>query len=659
MNKMFYVSDTVSSTYAELANAVSHIAQLLTEEKVYAVCCNSLPLTLAVMYAVSERKCKAVLIENGAADGFVSGIMKKSDACAVITDNSELCKDKAILISEDIISLSETAEISFEPPEIIYPYSAPDGTEQLYRFDAGYLSGIAALTTKKLMCDFAETFVSGISDALYGIPLAFAVIGAGGCIYDNVRPQNASCAVMAISAAGSSSINKCLKAKHIITYGADASETLGGLADYSEKNNIKYYNFLGYPVFSFITKACSNSREFYHVGKPLPHISACIADKKGKPVIRGGNGLIYVSDTDEPTGTVLINGMKMRSTGMKGYAENGTVVFTDSQYMIYRNRYFSVGCISDAADISANGIELHDGKIYVQGKFSGKTENLCRMLYGELPGWYHDVNFVPDSERYPWEQLDIRNAENLRRYISADADAEFDNDGILNIITAGETEAVNKKIEQFMTENCPEIRTQKFVVHADGRNDFYEFTASEKEMTEDEKAVLEIWRSVLNCPELSRYDNFIDNGGTSFELIKGFYRIKQMTGREISVSECVTMDTPEKTFALLQKSDDDKAYSSVGAEQLFSVCIEMQSFPDEDELVLPVLNNNRIFMTSINDIRTAAEKAGADISFMPYELWHMALEEHINSADKRLCSDISNFKYISNSFIQYILIKNI
>lgn len=298
----------------------------------------------------------------------------------------------------------------------------------------------------------------------------------------------------------------------------------GEKVEISDSDNSIIFVAVGYPVKDCEVRVCNNNNEV------LEDLTI------GNLQVRGRNVIKEYYNNPEATKEAFV-GDGWFNTGDLCFKDKDQIVITGRNkelIVIHGQNYYphDIERIAEMAD------ECLSGKLAACGTFSKEIQTDEIIMFCEYNNGKADDQFIVISDK-----IKKCVSKNLGLYIGK----------VIPVVKIAKTES--GKLQRLKMEKkylAGEYDGALYELEQlNGKNNY---TASEKDITNVEATLLDIWKDVLNNKEISLDDNFFDVGGSSNLLIMMTSKIEEIYGECISIIDIFEAPTVRELAALIYKS---------------------------------------------------------------------------------------------------------
>ncbi|MCR4567044.1 MAG: thioester reductase domain-containing protein [Pseudobutyrivibrio sp.] len=448
-------------------------------------------------------------------------------------------------------------------------------------------------------------------------------------------------------------VSKRLMPKRIITYGMDTLSIIDEKKQCKEMG-IGIFNFFDYPYYRFITSAIDYGSTVCHQGKTVRGIAPCILNDGGR---------LENSDISGHVG-VVENGVIESKLKVSNLASDKPVVYTgfygkksDDNMILFQRIEGDVIC-KNGKIISLSELKKCLCEFSMieecEYEYTSDSTSVCYSLKEEalgcslerikayisetLPAEYKEVSLIKSKNCGINKVKTVPSGivQNLLSYLKSEGvealvEPDVAREHAVELFAINiEIAALEKKIHQFLRTNSKEIDTVS-IYPIDDEKDLYDLEIirqskeafvckynEEQYLKEREKAVLNVFRDILQNQSLRMDDNFFDNGGNSVSFIKLCAELSKLSGFEIQMQDVIVNATPAYCSDILcagkseQKDDElvdiNLLKNDADIEMLFKESIDIIENPSDVENVF--LTGASGFIGSFILKRLLEEKAG-------------------------------------------------
>lgn len=573
-----YTAGMICSKADELYRLINDI-----ETENIAVCCKDRIKELSAGIAAAKCGKRAVILDSRNGDAFNRRIIDELKCGSVINDGRCSFGDGVAAVQAGDISqdAQSDTECSLDVPEYLFPYISVDGGISTARYLPSDTMEFARFFTEKLGLDVSAAYADLSAGSVFST-LAWTITASNGAAAYLDGLEGRTLYIVPLSKAYELS-EKLPSDACFLTYGQGRREAEIIFSEKAEKQKLRWYNVFGYPYCSYITRLKKNAGRYFHIGKPFQKVHTLVLNPDKEPLQFSLVGNIYDTRADDNAETAEVGGKTLYRTLYTGnFIGERNVLFKEiispfedvcGEYI--NTRYISetmkkIGGVKDCITKQVNDV------LYAvcMAETAVSFDEAYKVFDSELPEGYKKTEFMfeysgaftESSVRLAGSSilLGIRNI--IKEKLGRECGITVSGNNKLCISLPSDTHI--SSLEDILNEYIISARVKELylTVCDNAGNEKASLTICEeaKEITEQEKDILEIWRAVLNKPDLSEDDNIYAAGGNSLDIMKIIYRISKYIGKDILVSMCESMETPRDSFALLSfmGSDDysDKLY---------------------------------------------------------------------------------------------------
>ncbi|MCM1231345.1 MAG: phosphopantetheine-binding protein [Ruminococcus flavefaciens] len=573
-------------TYGMLYETALNICERIKEydSENIAVCCGDYINEITAVISAGMCGKKAVVLDSRNGHAFNQRIMKELNCTAVVSDGNYIpvCETVQVKTGDIPSGSSYCGEVSLTVPEYLFPYISADGKICTACYKHLQIQDFSKFFSNSLKLDFSSVYGDFSEKSVFS-SLAWVIVGANGgmlCM-DCCSDGQTLCIVplaKAYELSDNVSANVCF-----LTYGQGCREAEVNFSETADDRNIRWYNVFGYPYCSYITKIRKSAGRYFHIGKPIKKVHTFVLNSNKEPLQFGFIGNIYDTREDSYAETAVLEKTTLYRTLYKGnFIGERSILFkelTDSYENVcgdYINTRFISETMKTISGVSECITRQVKDTLYAVCLTEENVDfdKAYSVFDTQLPYQYKKTVFMFEyNGAFSENSLKLAGSNILSgiRNITAE---NIGKDSRLTVIGNNEivitsksdtdiSQVQNVLKEYFASNNTGDISV-KFCDENGAETGCFEFSGEKTELTEQEKAILEIWRTVLDKPNLSEDDNLYSVGGNSLDLMKIIYRISKYIGKDILISAFESIETPRESFEILNiaGSDDysDKLY---------------------------------------------------------------------------------------------------
>lgn len=583
--KILINRDSVGYTAGMICSKADELYRLIkdVETENIAVCCEDNIKELSAGIAAAKCGKRAVILDSLNGDAFNSRIIDELKCGAVISDGCRSFGDGITAVAAGDISqeVRLDTECRLDVPEYVFPYISADGAISTARYLPSDTMEFASFFTEKLGLDVSAAYADLSARSVFST-LAWTITASNGAELYLDGVEGRTLYIVPLSKAYELS-EKLPSDACFLTYGQGRREAEIIFSEKAEKEKIRWYNVFGYPYCSYITRIKKNAGRYFHIGKPFQKVHTLVLNPDKEPLQFSLVGNIYDTRADDSAETAEVGGKTLyRTLYIGNFIGERNVLFKEiiSPYEDVCGAYINTQYLSEAMK-KIDGVkdciikQVNDVLYAVCMAEADISFDEAYMVYdSELPEGYkktvfmfeYSGEFTDSSVRLAGSSvlLGIRNI--IKEKLDSECRITVSGNNRLRISLPSDTDT--SSVEDILNEYIRSAGTRELylTVYDDAGNEKTSLAICEevRELTEQEKDILEIWRAVLNKPDLSEDDNIYASGGNSLDVMKIIYRISKYIGKDILVSMCENMETPRDSFELLNimGSDDytDKLY---------------------------------------------------------------------------------------------------
>lgn len=546
-----------------IGSAAEELSSMISGNKLIGVCVHTFSNMAAAVFAAGKARIPVMFLDPRNSCEYNLSVLKENE-CKVLIADSDYSVDSVKVIDMAKLNFDRNSEQEFSVPDILFPYISDENSFETVCYSSKFLMETAAFFKNKLKVDFSDAYCEHDSRSSFGMISWLFAVSCSGSVTNKASGNTVY--MTGIDKAASLAENIDVESSVFLTYDEDKGDESVKFSLIAEEKKIRWYNVFGYPYFNYITKIRKIGGRYLHIGKPFGGYHTYVLNDENKPLPYSLVGKIY-DDFARNSEPVALDGSAVYNSGFRGcFSGERCILFSEMNNGCaetpegYVNKAFAEKLLSGISKKCE--LKINDKNLLLVCNADGKAD-FCKaekIIEESAPFQYSliKVYFTFDGE---WSERMICSAdvkairEIVSEYTASDISVTAEKNNSLLIYMSGISSKaeLEKRLSEYVKTQLTEIDRLDLKVLENGMECInISYVNSDNILSEKENAVLDIWKDILNMPDLRLDENFYQAGGNSLDLVKMLYRISEYAGKEIPLSIFENVETPRECLKVLK-----------------------------------------------------------------------------------------------------------